>query len=197
MALTDIELEKLKRKNVLKGHDLDMVLTELKTGRDEDTAADVRLDAEEALTAAEAAADLAGNVVFADVSITNAEMLALRAAPKTLVAAPGAGFMIDFIDAIIAFDYTGAYTESTDNMAVLWGAAGTACSEAIESTGLVDATADVLLKVAPAANVVRAKAIADNKALVLHNTGDGEFGGGNAANVVRVRVCYRIVPLGW
>lgn len=138
-----------------------------------------------------------GSVQFADVSITNAEMVGLRAAAKELVAAPGAGKMIEFIDAVLAFDYTAAYTESADNMAILWGAAGTACSEAIESTGFVDATADSFLQVRPAASVVRAKAIADNKSLVLHNTGDGEFGGGNASNVVRVRIAYRIVPLGW
>lgn len=138
-----------------------------------------------------------GSVQFADVSITNAEMLALRGTPKELVAAPAAGYMIDFIDALIAFDYTAAYTESADNMAILRGAAGVATSETIESTGFVDATADVAIKVSPVANVVRTKAQVDAKSLVLHNTGDGEFGGGNAANVVRVRVAYRIIPLGW
>lgn len=134
---------------------------------------------------------------YADISLTNAQVLALRGTPITMVVAPGAGYMVEFIKAELAFDYTAAYTESTDNLEFRWGAAGAAASETIECTGFVDATADVMIQALTSASTVRAKAVVDNLALVLQNNGDGEFGGGNASNVIRVRVHYRIVSLGW
>lgn len=127
------------------------------------------------------------------VELTNAEILALRAAPKTLINAPGAGRHIEFISAEIYFDYTAAYTETTDNMAFKYeNGAGATISETIEATGFVDATADVGLRISPSANTVLAKTAFENKAVVLHNTGDGEYGGGNAANKFIVKIAYRI-----
>lgn len=137
-------------------------------------------------------------VRYAEVSITNAEMLALRATPKTLVAAPGAGFVNRFLGGELFFDYTGAYTETADNMAVKYtDGSGVAVSQTIEATGFVDATADTMTTIEPKIDAIVAKTGCDNQALVLHNTGDGEYGGGNAANVVRARIRYSVVPAGW
>jgi len=136
-------------------------------------------------------------IQHASVAITNAQMLALRATPITLVAAPGAGFYIELVSASLFFDYVGAYTETDDNMAILLGAAGTAASETIEATGFVDATADTVMPVKPATSAAIAKSAAENKALVLHNTGNGEYSGGNAGNEVLVKVAYRILPTGF
>ena len=156
-----------------------------------------------------ATADIANNAVtsakldvatvqYAEVSLTNAQMLALRATPVELVAVPGAGKVIEFISAELLFDYTGAYTETADNMAIKYtDGSGTAVSETIEATGFVDATADTLIKVAPAASAAIAKSACENKKLVLHNTGDGEYGGGNAANAMRVKVAYRVHATGF
>jgi hypothetical protein len=135
---------------------------------------------------------------YAEVSLTNAEMLALRATPKTLVAAPGAGRVLEFVSGQLFFDYTGAYTETADNMAVRYtDGSGTIVSQAIECTGFVDATADTMTNILPKIDAIAAKTACDNKALVLHNTGDGEWGGGNAANVVRAKIWYRIHSAGW
>jgi hypothetical protein len=134
----------------------------------------------------------------ATVSITNAEMLALRATPKTLVAAPGAGYVIEFVSAELFFDYTAVYTESADNMAIRFtDGSGTIVSQAIEATGFLTATADTKTNALPKIDAISAKTACDNALLCLHNTGDGEYGGGNAANVVRVRVTYRVHPAGW
>lgn len=139
-----------------------------------------------------------GATQYAEVSITNAEMLALRATPKTLVAAPGAGKFLEFVSLQLFFDYTGAYTETTDNMAVrLTDGTGIIVSQAIEATGFVDAAADTVTNALPKIDAIAAKTAAENKALVLHNTGDGEYGGGNAANVVRAKVTYRIHSTGF
>lgn len=133
-----------------------------------------------------------GTVMWAEVALTNAEMLALRATPKTLVAAPGAGYMLEFVAAQLFFDYTAAYTETADNMAIRYtDGSGSIVSQAIEATGFVDATADTMTNALPKIDNIIAKSAGENKALVLHNTGDGEYGGGNAANVVRVKIAYR------
>lgn len=143
-------------------------------------------------------ANFAEGTNTASVTITNAEALALRATPKTLVAAPGPGLAIEFLGATLAFDWTAAYTESTANLAVKYtDGSGVAVSQAIEATGFADAAADTMTNAQPKIDVIVAKTGCDNKALVLHNTGAGEWGAGNAANVIRVNVRYRIVALGW
>lgn len=131
-------------------------------------------------------------------SITNAEMLALRATPKELVAAPGAGKVLELLSIVLLFDYTGAYTETADNMAVKYeNGSGVAASETIEATGFVDATADTLTIGVAKNDVIVAKSGCENKALVLHNTGGDEYGGGNAANSIRFKVAYRVHTTGW
>lgn len=135
---------------------------------------------------------------YAAVSLTNAEMLALRATPKELVAAPGAGKVLEFISATLLFDYTGAYTETADNMAVRYeNGSGVQASDDIEATGFVDATADTVTFARKKVDGIVAKTGCENKALVLHNTGDGEYGGGNASNAVRVKVAYRVHTTGF
>lgn len=139
-----------------------------------------------------------GLVRLASVDITNAQMLALRSAPQTLVAAPGAGKVIELIYAVICFDYTAAYTETDDNLLIRFeNGSGAAVSETIETTGFLDATADTIMPVVKATSAAIAKTACENKALVLHNAGGDEFGGGNAGNVVRVRVAYRVLPTGF
>lgn len=135
----------------------------------------------------------AGQVRVVQTTVTNAEFLAIRATPKTIVAAPGAGFGLQFLGGWITIDYTGAYTETADNLAVRFtDGSGTVVSGTIEATGFVDATADsymVMVAAAPTGACVA------NAALVLHNTGDGEYGGGNAANVITVTTYYRVVTV--
>lgn len=120
-------------------------------------------------------------------SITAAEMKALRATPKELVAAPGAGKVIELLGGVLIFDYTAAFTESADNMGVKYenGSGGQASTD-IEATGFLDATADKMIKVLPIKDVL---AVA-NKALVLHNLGDGEYGG--TGSPVRFSILYAV-----
>lgn len=139
-----------------------------------------------------------GSIQYAEVSITNTEALALRATPKELVAAPGAGKVLEFLSCTILFDYTGAYTESTANLAVRYAnTTGAIASQAIEMTGFADATADTMTVGIPKVDPIVAKTVAENAALVLHNTGAGEWGAGNAANVIRVKTAYRTHVTGW
>lgn len=132
-------------------------------------------------------------------TLDNDDILALRATPFTLVAAPGAGKVIEFMSAELFYDYGGTvYTESADNLIIRYAdGSGQAVSETIETTAFIDAVADSAIIARPAAQLVFLKTACDNKALVLHNTGNGEFGGGDADSLIKVRVTYRVHSAGW
>lgn len=148
----------------------------------------------------EVAAGGYGATRTAEVAITNAEIKALRATPKTLVAAPGAGKVLEFVSAVLLLDYgSNALTESADNLAVRYtDGSGTIVSQAIECTGFIDQTADTATNALAKIDGIAAKSACENKALVLHNTGDGEFGGNAGADTtMRVKVTYRVHATGW
>jgi hypothetical protein len=133
-----------------------------------------------------------GQIRFATTTITNTQFTGIRAAPVTLVAAPGAGFALQFLGATISIDYTAAYTETADNLSIRYtDGSGQKASADIETTGWVDLTADSMVNVIPLAT--GPQLMTANAALVLHNIGDGEFGGGNAANVITATVIYRVI----
>lgn len=113
-----------------------------------------------------------------EVAISLAELIALRATNKTLVAAVADSIIVP-VSVLFFLDYGSAVcTESADNLALNYGgAAGTVACTAFETTGswLVAGadsygfnTCDTTL-VAATANIV-------NKAITLDNNGDGEFG---------------------
>lgn len=130
------------------------------------------------------------------VTITSAEILALRATPKTLVSAPGAGLLLEFVSMQLILDYnSAAYTESTDNLAVKFvNGSGAQVSQAIEATGFIDQTADTVTNALPKIDAIVAASGAVNKALVLHNTGDGEYAAGNSP--IRAKVVFRLHKTG-
>lgn len=132
---------------------------------------------------------------YATVTFTNANIKNLRATPIALVAAPGAGKWIELISGWLALDYgSNVLTESADNMAVKYvDGSGAACSQTIEATNFIDAAADTMTNVLPKIDTIVASANIVNKAIVLHNTGDGEYGG-NAGNdtTMKAYICYRV-----
>ena len=128
----------------------------------------------------------------AEVAVTVAEMLAVRATPKTLVAAPGSGYALQFISAVFIYDYAAAFTETDDNLAIRYtDGSGTVVSLTLETTGFLDATADKISTIGKLATDVLVTA---NAALVLHNTGNGELGG--TGSPCRVKVSYRVIATG-
>lgn len=131
-----------------------------------------------------------GLVRYRDTTLTNAQVLALRATPISLVPAPGSTKVLEFVSAmIVAQQSAGAWTESADNLVIRYtGTTGLVVSDVIETTGLFTAA----IKATRARAAIDPIGMLKNAALVLHNNGDGEFGGGNAANSMLVRVFYRI-----
>lgn len=129
------------------------------------------------------------------VNLTNADIKALRASPKTLVAAPGANKSIEMISAVLKLTAgSEALSESTDNMAIRYtNGSGVIVSETIEATGFIDQTANIFTNAIPKKDAIVAATGALNQALVLHNIGDSEYGG-NASNdaTMAVHIVYRI-----
>lgn len=137
-------------------------------------------------------------IQYAAVSIAAAAVATLRATPVTLVAAPGAGKVLQFLSAILLLDYsTPAFTETTDNLAVKYeNGTGVAASDTIETTGFIDQAADTVTTARAKIDAIAAKTACENKALVLHNTGDGEFAG-SGGSALRIKVAYRVHSTGF
>lgn len=136
-------------------------------------------------------------VKTAVVSMSSGELLALRATPKTLVAAPGAGFLLQFLGAVLLLDATAtAYVESTANLAVKYtNGSGAKVSEDIEATGFIDQTADTMTTARPKLDAIIAKSGCENQALVLHQIGAAEYTTGTGT--IRAKVSYRVWTTGW
>jgi len=132
-------------------------------------------------------------ILTANVTISAAELLALNAAPKSLVAAPGAGKALILVDAQLMLDYaTTAYDgiAAGEDLEIRYTNGSGQLVATIETTGFLDATADAYRHIYPAA----AAAITPvaNAALVM-DLASGEIATGNSPLKVRVR--YREITL--
>jgi hypothetical protein len=137
----------------------------------------------------------ASDLRWADVALTNADIKALRATPKTLVPAPGAGKVIEFLSAMLMLKAgTNVLTESTANLVVRYkDGTGTQVSQSIETTGFIDQAADQITYGVQKLDPITARTACENQPLVLHNLGAAEIAG-NAANdaTMKVKVGYRV-----
>jgi hypothetical protein len=137
----------------------------------------------------------ASDLRWADVALTNADIKALRATPKTLVPAPGAGKVIEFLSAVLMLKAgTNVLTESTANLAIRYkDGAGVQVSQSIETTGFIDQAADQITYGVQKLDPITARTACENQPLVLHNLGAAELAG-NAANdaTMKVKVGYRV-----
>jgi len=133
------------------------------------------------------------------VELSNADIKALRATPKVLVAAPGADKFIELVSLTLVLDYgSEVLTESTDDLVVEYGTSDDDVTAAIEMTGFIDQAADTIMIVG-VSNPLAANAAADmlNNTIELFNTGDGEFGGNATADTtMTIHVAYRVHTAG-
>jgi len=133
------------------------------------------------------------------IELSNADIKALRATPKTLISAPGADKFIEVLSAVLILDAgSEVLTESDDNLVIQYATSGDDITAAIEMTGFIDQASDTIIAVR-SSNPLAANAATDmvNNAVELFNTGDGEFAG-NASNdaTMTVKITYRIHTAG-
>jgi len=128
-------------------------------------------------------------VQYAEVEISAAEILDLFATPKELVAAPGAGKLLEFISLLLAYDWgTVAYTIGTaGNLQVKYtDGSGAAVSTTRAATGFLDAVADTLSSLDKLEATVEP---ADNAPLVLTVATASPTAGDSP---IHAKVAYRV-----
>lgn len=132
------------------------------------------------------------------ITMTAAEIKALRATPKELVAAQGANTLIEFLAGKLVMTYgSEVLAETADNLAVEYDdGSGIAISAAIETTGFIDQAADMMTNIIQVVDTIDALADAVNKNIALANIGDGEISG-NASDdtVIDAYITYRVIDL--
>lgn len=138
-------------------------------------------------------ADLAVSVEkYANVTLTSAQVKALKATPITLVAAPGADLAVVPIAVNIVVNYggTNAFTEDADDLSIGYATSGEI--KEIESTGLIDQTNDEWRYI----TFEHAETFipVENEAVVITNLDDEIAGNAAGDNTVLVRLYYRVVP---
>lgn len=148
---------------------------------------------ETARLAAEAAESA---IKFVDVTVSSAEMLALNATPKQLVAAPGADLALIFEGAVAFLDYgAAAYAgiAAGEDLAVKYTDSSGLQVASCETDPFLTATADATRYIQPYRAASGASDITPvaNAALVLHML-SGEITTGDSP--LKMRVYYRTVP---
>lgn len=132
-------------------------------------------------------------IVTANITISSAELLALNATPKQLVAAPGAGKALILVDAQLDLAYaTTAYAgiAAGEDLEIRYTNGSGQLVATVETTGFLDATAAAYRHIYPAS--AAAIAPAENAALVM-DLAAGEITTGDSPLKVRVR--YREITL--
>jgi len=129
------------------------------------------------------------------VTVSSAELLALNATPKTLLAAPAAGHALILVAAELWLDYaTTAYAgiASGEDLAIKYTNASGDVLATVETTGFLDATADAFRYVVPPTTAAITPVAA--APLVLHLL-TGEIITGDSP--LKVRLTYRDLTLTW
>lgn len=129
---------------------------------------------------------------FAEVTLTSAQVKALKASPITLVAAPGADLAVVpvAVNLVVNYGGTNAFTETADDLSIGYATDGEI--KEIESTGLIGETNDEWRYI----TFEHAETFipAENEAVVITNLDDEIAGNAGADNTIDVRLYYRVVP---
>lgn len=131
-----------------------------------------------------------GGIRYAEVTISTAELLALNATPKTIVAAPGAGIVLVPLALAVILDYAGvAYNgiAAGEDLALRYTDGSGAIAFTVEATGFLDATADAIRTGGIDAAAAAAITPVANAPLVMHMT-TGEIATGTSP--LRVKLWY-------
>ena len=132
------------------------------------------------------------------IALTNANIKALRATKKALVATPGADKFLELVSAQLILNYgSEVLTESADDMVIQYATSGVDATAAITANGFITAAADTIINVLPKALGAVVATNLVNNGLELFNTGDGEYGGNASADTtMTVKITYRIHTAG-
>ena len=140
-------------------------------------------------------ADLANTVPkYVKVTVSSAELLAINATPKTIVAAPGAGFTIVIHKALLVLNYNSAGYANNGLLGLYeTDASGQVLTGTLTLASFLAQTADTQKELVPNISTTTGLTRLDNKAIVLTQA-TGESITGNSP--VDVHLWYAIIPNG-
>ncbi len=137
-------------------------------------------------------------IKVAQVTVSTAELQALVASPKTLVAAPGENKLLEFVSAVYHYDYdTTAFTVgNAENLQVKYeDESGTGVSAVRAVTGFLDQTADKAYQIPPVGVAALEIGAGINEPLVLSlSSSNGEMTEGGSSEL-HVKIAYRVHDL--
>lgn len=130
-----------------------------------------------------------------EVTITNANIIAMNGAPVDVVAAPGAGKSLEFISAVLIYDYdTAAYTGGGD-VTINYGSGGAAISSTITAANSFAAAGDKVFQMSRL-NAAGGYTMPVNTSLAITNATGAFVDPGTAAGVGRLQITYRVHTTG-
>ena len=133
-------------------------------------------------------------IQYAEVALTKANLLAMNATPVTVIAAPGSGKVIEFISAVVIYDFdTAAYGGGGDVTFKYNGAA--TVSNTVSAANSFGAAGDKIT-MCEALDTANGIAMSVNTALVITNATGAFTDPGTAAGVGRIKIAYRIHSTG-
>jgi hypothetical protein len=139
------------------------------------------------------------NIITAKVTLTSAQVKALRATPITVAPAPGAGFVNDLIS-WSGYLKAGANVFTNPQDLAIKPKDGTIAqvSESMTAAGWLDQATSFFTTGLVKKNVPLTKASVDNQPLVVHNIGASEITGNAAADAtITIVIAYRVVAITW
>ncbi len=130
------------------------------------------------------------DVMWADLTVTNAQFLALNSTPLTIVAAPGANKTFNVLGMVGVYNYGGTATYTHAGSIVCAYLGSTALTQATVGTANFHTASAIAMKFGGAASNVN---IRNNDALVIWASAANPTVG-HATNSFKFRVYYRIIP---
>lgn len=131
---------------------------------------------------------MAGTVLEKEVSLTSAEILAIYTTPKTLVAAPGVGKVLQFMGAVGFLDFNSAAYDNAGIFTVKYtDGSGTAVSDAVAAAAFCNQADDCYEEFAK--TTVETE-LTSNAALVLACDTDNPETGDSP---IKIKIFYRVL----
>lgn len=123
---------------------------------------------------------------YKTVKVTSAEILALNATPKELVAAPGAGRAIEFVSAVLHLDYGTATYTANGTLTIRTATNDSVLSGTLAAAELLHSTVDKIATMTPISTGI---GLDMNEAIELYEpTGECTTGNGTLTVVVGYRI---------
>lgn len=139
--------------------------------------------------------DLAETTIqYAEVALTEANITGMYGTPVEVIAAPGAGKVIEFLSAVVIHDYAGAAYSGGGDVTFKY-ASGATVSSTVSASNSFGASSDKITQCV-ALDTSNGIAMSANTALQITNASAAFTDPGSASGVGRLKIAYRVHTTG-